>query len=51
MNEPDVVNDPTVLPSGCGDVVFVPGETVKVNLAGALTITLPLPPEPPFLVV
>jgi hypothetical protein len=37
------------LPAGAGivDVVFEPGDTVKVTTDGPLTITIPEPPAPP----
>jgi hypothetical protein len=36
-------------PAGAGNVVtvFVPGAAVKLTEPGALTITIPEPPEPP----
>ena len=40
-------------PAGAGnvDVVFVPGDTVKVTEDGPLIIAIPDPPEPPSLLL
>jgi hypothetical protein len=47
VKSPETVNVATVqLP--VGDIVFVPGDAVKVTAFGALTITIPEPPAAAF---